>query len=148
MNIRAVASTEASRISEIIDHCRHLEGPMLPILHQVQEEFGYIPESAKQLIASALNVSRAEVHGVITSTTIFAITPRAPHLKLCRAEACQSMGGDRLAERAKARLGLDWHKPHPMARSRLSPSSVLASARLPRPRCWMVSFMDASMSTV
>ena len=122
MNIRAVASTDASRISEIIDHCRHLEGPMLPILHQVQEEFGYIPESAKQLIASALNVSRAEVHGVITFYHDFRDQPAGRHtLKLCRAEACQSMGGDRLAERAKARLGLDWHETAPDGSVTLEP---------------------------
>jgi formate dehydrogenase subunit gamma len=111
MNIRAVALHEATRISEIIDHCRHLEGPMLPILHKVQEAFGYVPESAKQMIADALNVSRAEVHGVVTFYHDFRDHPAGRHtLKLCRAEACQSMGCESLAETAKAKLGIDWHE--------------------------------------
>lgn len=111
MNIRAVVPNEASRVSEIIDHCRHLEGPMLPILHKVQEEFGYIPESAKQVIAEALNLSRAEVHGVVTFYHDFRSHPAGHHvLKLCRAEACQSMGCDALAQKLKVMLGIDWHE--------------------------------------
>lgn len=111
MNIRAVVSQETARISEIIDHCRQMEGPMLPILHQIQAEFGYIPEEAKQIIATALNLSRAEVHGVITFYHDFRDRPAGRHvLKLCRAEACQSMGGEPLAERVKEILGIDWHE--------------------------------------
>ncbi len=93
MNIRAVAVDEATRLQAIIDDCLHLEGPMLPILHGVQEEFGYVPDSAKQVIALALNVSRAEVHGVVSFYPDFRDHPGGRHvLKLCRAEACQSMG--------------------------------------------------------
>ncbi|MGV2067364.1 formate dehydrogenase subunit gamma [Agrobacterium sp. 22-226-1] len=111
MNIRAVAADEAARVSAIIDELLHLEGPLLPILHAVQEEFGYIPESAKQIVASALNISRAEVHGVVTFYPDFRDHPSGRHvLKLCRAEACQSMGGEPLAEAIKNRLGLDWHE--------------------------------------
>ena len=111
MNLRAVVADEATRVSEIIDHCRHLEGPMLPILHKVQEEFGCIPESAKQVIASALNLSRAEVHGVVTFYHDFRAQPAGRHvLKLCRAEACQSMGCEPLADKIKAKLGIDWHQ--------------------------------------
>jgi formate dehydrogenase subunit gamma len=111
MNLRAVVADEATRVSEIIDHCRHLEGPMLPILHMVQEEFGCIPEGAKQIIASALNLSRAEVHGVVTFYHDFRAQPAGRHvLKLCRAEACQSMGSEPLADKIKARLGIDWHE--------------------------------------
>jgi formate dehydrogenase subunit gamma len=122
MNIRAVAPNEASRISEIIDHCRHLEGPMLPILHQVQAEFGYIPESAKQVIATALNLSRAEVHGVVTFYHDFRDHPAGRHvLKLCRAEACQSMGCEPLADKIKAKLGIDWHETTPDGAVTLEP---------------------------
>ena len=111
MNIRAIVDDEATRISEIIDHCRRMEGPMLPILHKLQEEFGFIPEAAKQIIASALNLSRAEVHGVITFYHDFRAQPAGRHvLKLCRAEACQSMGCELLAETIKAKLGIDWHE--------------------------------------
>jgi formate dehydrogenase subunit gamma len=77
----------------------------------VQEEFGYIPEVAKQIIASALNLSRAEVHGVISFYHDFKSHPSGRHvLKLCRAEACQSMGCEPLADKIKAKLGIDWHE--------------------------------------
>ena len=80
---------------------------MLPILHALQEEFGYIDEAAEPLIAQALNITRAEVHGVVTFYHDFRRAPAGRHvLKLCRAEACQAAGGDSLAARAEARLGV------------------------------------------
>ncbi len=83
------------------------EGPLLPILHALQDEFGYIDTAAEPLIAEILNITRAEVHGVITFYHDFRRAPAGRHvLKLCRAEACQSAGGDPLAARAEARLGL------------------------------------------
>jgi formate dehydrogenase subunit gamma len=83
------------------------EGPLLPILHALQEEFGYIDEAAEPLIAEALNISRAEVHGVVTFYHDFRKEPAGRHvLKLCRAEACQAAGGDSLAARAEASLGI------------------------------------------
>jgi formate dehydrogenase subunit gamma len=83
------------------------EGPLLPILHALQEEFGYIDTAAEPLIAETLNITRAEVHGVITFYHDFRREPAGRHvLKLCRAEACQSAGGDPLAARAEARLGV------------------------------------------
>jgi len=121
MNIRAVAVDEAASVSAIIDEFLHLEGPLLPILHAMQEEFGYIPESAKQIIASALNISRAEVHGVVTFYPDFRDHPHGRHvLKLCR-EACQSMGGEPLAQTIKSRLGLDWHETAPDGSVTLEP---------------------------
>jgi formate dehydrogenase subunit gamma len=82
-------------------------GPLLPILHALQEEFGYIDREAEPLIADILNISRAEVHGVVTFYHDFRHTPPSRHvLKLCRAEACQSTGGDRLATRAEAKIGV------------------------------------------
>jgi formate dehydrogenase subunit gamma len=85
------------------------EGAMLPILHAIQSEFGYIPAEAVPLIAHALNLSRAEVHGVISFYHDFRRHPPGRHvLQLCRAEACQAMGADALAARARERLGTDW----------------------------------------
>jgi formate dehydrogenase subunit gamma len=79
-----------------------LEGPLLPILHEIQAEFGYVPQEALPVIARELNLSRAEVHGVVTFYHDYRDHPAGRHvLKLCRAEACQSMGGDALAERVK-----------------------------------------------
>jgi formate dehydrogenase subunit gamma len=85
----------------------HLDGALLPILHALQEEFGYIDEAAEPLIAAALNRSRAEIHGVVTFYHDFRRAPAGRHvLKLCRAEACQAAGGYALAARAEARLGV------------------------------------------
>jgi formate dehydrogenase subunit gamma len=83
------------------------EGPLLPILHDLQETFGYVPEAAVPMVAEALNLSRAEVHGVVTFYHDYRKEPAGRHvLKLCRAEACQSCGGDALAARAESRLGI------------------------------------------
>jgi formate dehydrogenase subunit gamma len=83
------------------------DGPLLPILHALQEEFGYIDRAAEPMIAEALNISRAEVHGVVTFYHDFREQPAGRHvLKLCRAEACQAAGGDGLAARAEALLGI------------------------------------------
>ncbi len=85
------------------------EGALLPILHGLQHEFGYVPEETLPLVADALNLSRAEVYGVATFYHDFHLEPRGRHvINLCRAEACQSRGGDALAERAKAQLGIGW----------------------------------------
>jgi formate dehydrogenase subunit gamma len=91
----------------IIVDKRSMPGPLLPILHALQEEFGYIDREAEPLIASILNISRAEVHGVVTFYHDFHSAPPGRHvLKLCRAEACQSCGGDQLAARAEAKIGV------------------------------------------
>lgn len=85
----------------------HREGALLPILHALQEEFGYIDEAAEPLIAEALNITRAEVHGVVTFYHDFRREPAGRHvIKLCRAEACQAAGGDELAAHAESRLGV------------------------------------------
>jgi len=92
---------------ECIRACLDREGPLLPILHALQEEFGYIDQAAEPLIAEELNITRAEVHGVITFYHDFRRQPAGRHvLKLCRAEACQAAGGDPLALYAERRLGL------------------------------------------
>jgi|SRR5579863_728503 len=96
---------------EVAQSCirEHLnrEGPLLPILHALQAEFGYIDAAAEVLVATALNITRAEVHGVVTFYHDFRREPAGRHvLKLCRAEACQAAGGDPLAARAEARLGV------------------------------------------
>jgi len=98
---------DAARGAEIIAEHSHLEGATLVILHALQEAFGYVPEPAVPMIASALNLSRAEVHGVFTFYHDFRREPAGRHvLKLCRAEACQAAGGDALAARAETRLGI------------------------------------------
>jgi formate dehydrogenase subunit gamma len=98
---------DAARGTEIIAEHQHLEGSTLVILHALQEAFGYVPEQAIPMIASALNLSRAEVHGVFTFYHDFRREPAGKRvLKLCRAEACQAAGGDALAARVEAKLGI------------------------------------------
>lgn len=98
---------DVERAAEIIAEHRSVEGPTLVILHALQAAFGYVPEPAIPMVASALNLSRAEVHGVFTFYHDFRKEPAGKHvLKLCRAEACQSAGGDALAARAEAKLGV------------------------------------------
>jgi formate dehydrogenase subunit gamma len=88
----------------------HRDGPLLPILHRLQERFGQVPEAAVPLIAEALNIGRAEVHGVVSFYHDFRTVPAGRHVvKICRAEACQAVGGVALAEAALARLGTEWH---------------------------------------
>lgn len=83
---------------------------MLPILHAIQAAFGHVPPAAVPLIAQALNLGRAEVHGVVSFYHDFRDHPAGRHvLRLCRAEACQATGGEAVAEAALKRLGLDWH---------------------------------------
>jgi formate dehydrogenase subunit gamma len=106
----AGATDIGERVQAICDSHLALEGPLLPILHAVQAEYGYIPKEAQPVIAKAVNISRAEIHGVITFYHDFRDHAAGRHtLKICRAEACQSMGGDAVAERLLALLGVDWH---------------------------------------
>ncbi len=98
------------RAAEIIADHVHLDGATLPILHALQGTFGYVPQEAVGIIADAVNLSRAEIHGVITFYHDFRREPAGRHVvKLCRAEACQSVGAVALADHAKRRLGVDWH---------------------------------------
>ncbi|MDA9507784.1 ATP synthase subunit E [Bradyrhizobium sp. CCBAU 11386] len=98
---------DETRGAEIIAEHAKQEGATLVTLHALQEAFGYVPEAAIPMVAQALNLSRAEVHGVFTFYHDFRHKPAGRHvLKLCRAEACQAAGGDALAARAEARLGV------------------------------------------
>jgi formate dehydrogenase subunit gamma len=85
-------------------------GALLPVLHEVQDALGHVPKDAVPEIANALNLSRAEVHGVVTYYHHFRATPAARHVvQICRAEACQSMGAEALLAHARLRLGCDAH---------------------------------------
>ena len=84
----------------------HLPGALLPVLHGVQDALGHIPREAVPQIARALNLSRAEVHGVITYYHHFREQPAGRHvLQVCRAESCRTMGGEALLGHARAKLG-------------------------------------------
>lgn len=111
------AAWDEREAKTIIDLHQRREGALLPILHDLQAAFGCVPPAAVRLVADSLNVSRAEVHGVVTFYHDFREQPAGRHvLKLCRAEACQSMGVEALARQALDRLGLDWGDTTPDGR--------------------------------
>ena len=98
-----------SRGREIIAAQIKQEGAALPILHALQEAFGCVPPDALPMVAAALNLTRAELHGIATFYHDFRDRPPGAHvLKMCRAEACQAMGADALAAAARKRLDVDW----------------------------------------
>ena len=100
----------ASRVRAIIDERRHLDGALLPVLHGVQDALGYVPDDAVPLIAYELNLSRAEVHGVISFYHYFRTHAPGRHVvRICRAEACQALGARALEAHAKKTLDIDFH---------------------------------------
>lgn len=104
-------STITETVQTIIAELKDKQGALLPILHGVQDALGYIPSDSVPAIAAALNLSRAEVHGVISFYHYFRDTPPGKHtVHLCRAESCQSMGINALEAHVKAKLGIDYHE--------------------------------------
>lgn len=97
---------QLAAIDAAIERLRALDGALLPILHAIQDEIGFVPREAVPRLALALNLSQAEVHGVIGFYHDFRSAPPGRHvLKLCRAEACQAMDAQALAERLEAKHG-------------------------------------------
>ena len=93
----------------IVARWAQAEGPLMPILNDVQAAFGCVPAEAVPLLAEALNLSRAEVHGVVSFYHDFRHSPPGRRVvKVCRAEACQSMGGEAVAAALLAKLGIGW----------------------------------------
>lgn len=111
-----------AQVASIVDGMKGMEGPLLPILHEVQEEFGYVPQEALPVIARGLNLSRAEVYGVVSFYHDYRREPAGRHvLKVCQAESCQSMGSDAVAARLRQALGIDFHQTTPDGRVTLEP---------------------------
>jgi len=105
------AQDNGAVISRVLEERKQQPGALLPILHGIQDALGYVPREAIGHIAQALNLSRAEIHGVVTFYHYFRTSPPGRHtVYVCRAESCQSMGADRLVEHAKSKLGVDFHE--------------------------------------
>ncbi len=99
------------RTALIVEPMSSLPGGLLPILHAVQDQLGYVPEESVPVIAKGLNLSRAEVHGVVSFYHHFRRAPAGKRtLFVCRSEACQAVGGRELEAHAKRTLGVDWHE--------------------------------------
>jgi len=104
-------------VQGILDAHRGMEGSTLPILHAVQEALGHVPDEVLPLIAEDLNISRAEIYGIVTFYHDFRRKPAARHtLKVCRAEACQSRGSNRIAAAIEAALGVRFGETSPDGR--------------------------------
>jgi len=100
---------DEQRILGIVARHRHRDGPLIEVLHEVQETFGCIPTGSVAVIARGLNLSRAEVHGVVSFYHHFRTHAPGKHvLQICRAESCQAAGGRAIEAHAKARLGVDF----------------------------------------
>jgi formate dehydrogenase subunit gamma len=119
---------ESAVVRRMVADLKGRPGPLLEILHAIQSRIGYIPAGAVPLVAEGLNLSRAEVHGVVTFYHYFRRTrPGAHTVSLCQAEACQSMGAEALAEHARRRLGIDFHQTTADGRYSLEPIYCLGN---------------------
>jgi formate dehydrogenase subunit gamma len=102
---------ETTEISAVIRALKDKPGALLPVLHGIQDRLGYIPSEAVPLIAKELNLTRAEVHGVITFYHHFRSEAPGRHIvQICQAESCQAMGSVSLTDSVRKQLGIDFHQ--------------------------------------
>jgi formate dehydrogenase subunit gamma len=126
--MEALALEHAETVRRIAADLKGRPGPLIEVLHAIQAQLGYVPPAAVPLVASELNLSRAEVHGVVSFYHYFRSTPPGAHtLSVCRAESCQAVGADALAEHARQRLGVDFHETTPDGRFSLEPVYCLGN---------------------
>ena len=98
-------------VDALIEAHKDMPGALMPLLHAIQDNLGYVPESSYSQIAKALNLSVAEVHGVVTFYHHFRTHKPGRHvMQICRAESCHSMGSEALEAHAKKCLNVDYHK--------------------------------------
>jgi formate dehydrogenase subunit gamma len=116
------------QIDVILRDCAERPGPLLLVLHAVQREFGYVPEEVVPLIADGLNLSRAEVHGVLSFYHYFRRAPCGRHIiQVCRAESCQAMNAEGLVAHAQRRLQIGFHETTVDGRFSLEPVYCLGN---------------------
>jgi formate dehydrogenase subunit gamma len=109
--VSSLTPAERATVREVCTRLKSLAGPLIPILHGVQSSLGYVPHDAVPLIAGELNLSSADVHGVVTFYHYFRKDPPGRHvIHVCRAEACQSVGAVALEAHAKKALGIEFHE--------------------------------------
>ncbi|HKS57550.1 MAG TPA: formate dehydrogenase subunit gamma [Steroidobacteraceae bacterium] len=115
-------------LSDILDEYMRVPGPLLLVLHAVQRRLGFVPDEAVPYIAERLNLSRAEVHGVVSFYHHFRRTAPGRHVvQICRAESCQAMGAEQLAQWAQERLGVQFHETTPDGNFSLEPVYCLGN---------------------
>lgn len=101
------SETVSERLARVIEDNKGLDGPCLPTLIAIQKEFGFVPPESVEMLADALNLSRADVHGVLTFYHELHTKPHGKHVvRLCRAESCQACGSEAVAAEVEKRLGV------------------------------------------
>lgn len=143
----AIPSTKAydpAVVARVLAERGHLDGALMPVLHGVQDALGHVPSEAVGQIAQALNLSRAEVHGVITYYHHFRrARTRGPVLQVCRAESCRSVGGEALLQHAKAASGCEVEAVYCLGLCAQSPAVMLQG----QPRARMtIAKLDALLA--
>ncbi|KXF80870.1 formate dehydrogenase subunit gamma [Enterovibrio coralii] len=106
-----MSSEETDSVIQALNSNRHRQGPLLPVLHSIQARIGYVPKGSVALIAQELNLSEADVHGVISFYHDFRHEPTGANvIQICRAESCQALGANALVKHACSRLGVGFHQ--------------------------------------
>lgn len=127
----AVRGWDEQAVREVATALKGADGPLLPILHALVERFGFVDERAIPVVADVLNLSRAEVHGVVSFYHDFRRKPAGRHvIQVCRAEACQAMGVERTVRQLEELLGIDVGSTTPDGRVTLEPTFCLGNCAL------------------
>jgi formate dehydrogenase subunit gamma len=126
--METLQSSEQALVRRILSEHKARPGPLLEVLHAIQTELGFIPAGAVPLVAEGLNLSRAEVHGVVTFYHYFRRSRPGKHtVRLCQAESCQAMGAQQLTAHAQQRLGIALHETTGDGRFTLEPVYCLGN---------------------
>ena len=126
--MESLPSDQIAALRRIAAQHKERPGPLLEVLHAIQATLGYVPEGAVPVVAEELNLSRAEVHGVVTFYHFFRRhRPGAHTVSLCQAESCQAMGAEALAQHARERLGIGFHQTTADGRFSLEPIYCLGN---------------------
>lgn len=123
-----LSTAQRAAIDDVLARLGQLPGALLPVLHGIQHALGHVPKDAVPIVAKALNLSRAEVHGVVSFYHWYRSEQPGEHVvHLCRAEACQAVGGRALEAHVKMRLGIDFHETTADGRYTLEPAYCLGN---------------------
>jgi formate dehydrogenase subunit gamma len=126
--VETLPPAQSTVVRRIIAEHKGRPGPLLEVLHAIQAALGFVPAGAVPVVAEGLNLSRAEVHGVVTFYHYFRHARPGSHtVHLCQAEACQSMGAEALTAHARQRLGIDFHETTSNGRFSLEPIYCLGN---------------------
>ena len=122
---------KADEVAGIINGLRHLDGACLPVLHAIQAKFGHVPDDAVAQVAEALNLSRAEVHGVVSFYKDFTKVPPGRHtLRVCCADSCQAAGGGEVLDAIRSHLGIGFGETTADGKITLQPVFCLGNCAL------------------